>query len=222
MHKLKVLGLAFIAVFALSAVASATASAAQPKVLAEAFPVKYTATSNEALLEASSIAAPIKCLTSTSEGELTNEVIGTFHIHFEKCTLEGEECHGLGEAAGVILALGKIEVVFLKLGTGTGLTVGVLFTTEEVHIECKFLSILLRVKGTLVGSITPTNTKTKSFIPVVEQSKGNNKIVKYFNAAGTEEGTSLLTSVGTGAFALSGQETKEAKETTAKEIEIMG
>jgi hypothetical protein len=223
MKKLGIIGLVLTAMCALGAVAVATASAALPEVLAAAFPVAATGLSGEGLLESSAIAAPIKCKSSTGEGEITGKSTGTAHTDFKECTLEGEACTGLGEAAGVILVLGEAHTVFLKLGTGTALTVGILGTINEVHFECKFLSLLLRAKGNAIGEVTPTNTRTKSFTGKLEQAKGNNKLVKYWNEAGTEEiGTSLLVSVGTGAFALAGIEVKEGKSTTASEIEIMG
>ena len=110
MQRLKIVFLALMAVFALSAVASATASAAEhenPVVLPLAAET-FTGESGPGTL--STLAGKeVKCKKDKSEGTIAaNGREGTLHIDFEECTNETGTitCTGLGDSSGIILALG--------------------------------------------------------------------------------------------------------------------
>ena len=227
MQRFKILGLVLMAVFALSAVVSATASAELPviltkaKVVAGAVKFKGTNTTTTKLVKLNG--SEVSCSGNTVEGEFeAKKPLGLFHIHFTGCKGPlATTCTGLSDAAGTILALGTIHIVYDKLGTGTELGAAVLFLIELLHFSCSIVLIL--VKGELLCLITPINKLATVFTTKCEQEKaGDPKEVVYWNDEGKEvnikEG--LLASESDGTFEMSSQ-VGEGAITTAEEVEIM-
>lgn len=225
MQRLKILGLALVAVFALSAVVSATAFAL-PVVLPEP-EEKWTGESGKSLLETLG-GARIKCVKDKSEGTIeAKKPLGLFHITFEEC--KGEKggfsgtCTGLGDKPGQILALGKYHLVNDKLGTPPG--VGILFLLEHVHFICTIIiEVLVLVLGEVLCLIKPVNEKVKHFEIVCEQSKGDPLETVYWDENDKEvkmglEG--LKASLDDKTYEMSGQE-GTALILTTNNIEIMG
>ena len=137
MQRLKILGVALMAVFALSALASTTASAAV--VVLPEVEEKWTGESGKGTLETLKALASVVCQKDKSEGTFeAKKPLGLFHITFEGCKAAGLiACTGLGEAKEVILSLGTAHLVFDKLGKVLSEAgVGVLFLLEPVHFEC--------------------------------------------------------------------------------------
>src|SRR5689334_8314544 len=112
MRLFKILGVAIMAVLALGAFASATASAAVT-ILPEKEEVKWTGESGKATLEVLEvIVSVVLCAKAKWEGIVeANKPLGVFHIDLEGCKVLGP-CNSLGEAKEVFLALGTYHLVF--------------------------------------------------------------------------------------------------------------
>ena len=186
MQRLKILGVALMAVFALGAFVSATASA-QVVILPEAAE-SFKGESGKGTLEVlpGGLLKEVVCQKDKSEGTFeATKPLGTFHIDFESCKIAGAvACTGLGEAKEVILSLGTTHLVFDKLGTGEALGVGVLFLVEPTHFECA--GELLVVEGQVLWLIKPIETKAKHFEIVCKGAKGDPGEVLYWNEKGEE------------------------------------
>lgn len=156
MRRLKLLGLALLAVFASAAALSSSALALE---LPENLPVSESTRTftgkNEGETEFKTVGiAPVKCTEVTGEGsEEAKKPLGTVHFDFKNCTTEESglkvKCTGLGETtSGTILVLGTWHLVFdrKKGGTFAELTTGPLFLISLVHFSCSSL-ILVEVHG---------------------------------------------------------------------------
>jgi hypothetical protein len=191
MRKLRMLGFGLLAVFALSAIASATASAAvevlngEHKLLTKQ--ETWKGESGKGTLEGLK-GKKVVCQKDTSEGTIEAEKpLGLFHIAFEGCKGEGiAACNSLGDKAEVILSLGTYHFVFDKLGSleKKELGIGVLFLLEPVHFEC--LGVLQTVTGEVLCLIKPVDELVKHFEIVCEQVKGDPSETLYWNEGGTE------------------------------------
>ncbi len=64
-------------------------------------------------------------------------------------------CNSVGDRAGEILypKSPTILLVYDKLGTGTALGVGTLFTIPEFELECE--ALLFKLLGSMIGLLTP-------------------------------------------------------------------
>jgi hypothetical protein len=227
MKQLKILGVALMAVFALSAVAASMASA-EVKVLPE-LEEAFKGESGAGTLEMLKGVAVIECAKDKSEGTFEGtKPLGSFHIDFEGCkALKIAACTGLGESAETILSLGTFHLVFDKLGTGAELGVGILFLVEKVHFECG--GKLFVVSGEVLCLLTkPLNEKAKHFEIVCKKGKeaGDPGEVVYWNEKGeevkiNEEKGGLLTAVNEGTGVMSSENTS-ALILTTNNIEIMG
>jgi hypothetical protein len=151
MRRLKLLGLALVAVFASAAALATSASALE---LPENLPVSavtrnWTGASDGAKPELLAPGLKITCESAPATGtEEPGKPLGLFHIEFKGCVSAGVACTGLGEAAGVILTLGTWHLVFDKV-TSTELLTAVLFLPETTHFSCSAL-VLTEVLGSLL------------------------------------------------------------------------
>jgi hypothetical protein len=173
MRKLKVFGAAIIVVVALSAIASATASAALPEFLPGNAGEPFTGKSGSGTLEVPG-EGPIVC----KEDTVTGEIVGTTHkealalITFKGCSVFGFiEAKSLGDAANTILVHAELKLCIIS-ETPT-LEVGVLTKVLPVHIEVA--GKLIVVEGDQVAKITPINTKTAKYSIKYEQKEGKPK-----------------------------------------------
>ena len=221
----RLLGLAIMVIFALSVVASATASAEeptnQPSFLPEGTatnPVKFTATSGKGKLEMVGNTKAFECEKDTSTGEVTSLKLGKFDILFEKCTAkEGiitATCTGLNdkEGSGSILVLGTFHLRYLL--PSSELRAAIILLIEHVHYTCEAFGVkkLLLVLGCVGGEITPTNMLTKTLEALFKQSKGINTIteVDKENSSTEMEKCILMTKEGSEVKEVqSGEETHE-------------
>ncbi len=225
MQRLKILGVALMAVFALSAVVAATASAEVvilPKLAAEE---TYKGESGKGTLEMLKGIAVVVCQKDKSEGTFeATKPLGLFHIDFEGCKASIAACTGLGEAKEVILSLGIAHLVFDTLGKVLSEAgIGVLFLLEPVHFECA--GKLMMVEGQVLCLIKPVNKLTKHFEIVCEKGKesGDPGETTYWNEAGTEVkmGLELLLTKEDGQPGVMSGENTMALILTTKEIELM-
>jgi hypothetical protein len=236
MQRLKILVLAAMAVFALAAIVSATASAALPLFL--------TAAGTQPLLLISGLSTIVSQLQELGQAaseqiecpevhytfhQEANTDLGTFHFDFLKChaAVGGIEakCTGLGEAtAGEILVLGTYHAVFDSLTT---LGAADLMLVNEVHFACSI--ILVKVKGELLCLISvPGGKGSKVKLDCKKTAGGDPEESTYWNNAGTEVKipNGLLASRSDGTFkdsseGASGEGTVTNDAGTAEPVELM-
>ncbi len=220
MRRLKILGLALMAVFALSVVASASASAEELSFLPEptaANPVTLEGTSGKGTLETVG-KSTVTCTSVTSLASLTGLKVGTYHLHFKGCKSSGAPCNSVGDEKEVILALGKTKLVYDKVTEG--LAAAILLEQEELHFTCTLgpIKVLVLVRGNLLGLIKPINVLTKTLELVVEQEKGKPKETKYWETETGEPKTAKLeTNVNETKFEESGDGSEKNEITKIKQ-----
>jgi hypothetical protein len=202
MRIFKLIG-AMLIVLALTAIATATASAAETlwAWLPGATGTKFTGESKEARLEEKG-GGKITCKASTASGEITGEkTLGLATIDFTGCLAFGFAALTLGDSKELILVHVHIHNCRIPGGSHAGL----LFKPLPVHIEIPVLSRLLKIEGSFVAEITPNEKSANEFKLIIEQSKGGQSIPEC--EGGSKE--TLLTSTNEGAFVQSGEEAKE-------------
>jgi hypothetical protein len=212
MTRIRIIGLALVAVFAISAVASASALAAPEfKGSGSVAGTTFTSTGGAGKMEGTET---IKCTGSTSSGEITSATtVGKVVVIFTGCENKSKKCKSSSGAAA-----GEIKTVSLKgeLGevasTEAASEVGELLTPESgskyVSIESCTL-IPIEVTGSVIGEVTPIHSlSTKGKLVYTEASK--KQTIKKFVGGSTHELT---------AFGSSGLETSN-EVTFSKEIEV--
>jgi hypothetical protein len=211
MQRLKLLGLALVAVFAFSAAVTAVASAEEVSFLPEA-PVKFAATSGAGQLQILNAALkPIKCTKDKGSGATTTKDEGTFIVEFEGCETELSglkvKCADLGQTSdnGIIKLSGNFD---LRMGL-TGQPLGIMaFLVSNIHFLCSIA--LFTVSGCAAGSIEKLNELVSSLSVVLKQAAGENEILSIDNLAETAmEECTLLTKKGSETAETSGEETSE-------------
>jgi hypothetical protein len=218
MKRLKVLGLALVAAFALSAVAVASASAALPEFEGP-FPNKVkTGTSGAGTLETKG-GSKITCTSDTFVGEVNAaKEVKKVVVTFKGCetTILGikVKCNTAGQAAGVVVT----EPIHGTLGytakPKTGLDLEPEVGTTFATLECGGTKVT--VKGDVVCEVSPTNVKTAKFKITCKQTKG---VQEWTKLEGGAESV-LKTKIGGGVEEQSGIENTEEieleKESTIK------
>jgi hypothetical protein len=203
MKQIKMLGAAIIAVVALSAVASATASAALPEFTPGAAKTTFTGTSGAGTLQAAG--GTIECESDTVKGELTGTTkkTGTATITFKGCaafTIFGAKSLD-AKNAGEIITNVNLELCYINKAKKE---VGILTeVAKTVHVEVA--GKLIEILGDAVGAITPVNTSTTKFKIVYKQKSGTQE------PGGCEGKTENLLSREneTGSFTNAGEQTTE-------------
>jgi hypothetical protein len=213
MKRIRIIGLALVAVLALSAVVASAASAALPEFVASKFPVKFTLTSGAGLLETVG-GRQVKCTSDSGSGEILNakETKNTV-VKFKGCTAKGPfgtlECQSgstKGEIVtkkvkGLLVYDNKAEKKAAILGEGeeTGAFFAE-FTCTGVLVEEK-----MKVKGNALGLITPVNTKSTLLKISATMSKGKPTDLAYETDAGVK-GTAKTETKGEGSEAFGYEE----------------
>jgi hypothetical protein len=176
MKRFAILGLALVAVFAMTA---ATASAKKSGIKG---PAPFTATSGLSKLSSTEILPEIECQKSKAVGALTSATKGEVTVTFEVCTDEGKKCGNV--SAGTIKTnllettigwidktKGQVGVSFIgKAGGETG-------KGAEVEFQCEGVSFAVR--GAAMGRSTPTNTVATTGKVTLVGSGGNQEIEKF-------------------------------------------
>jgi hypothetical protein len=205
MQRFRFLGLAVLAVFGLSAMASSVASAAE-MVLPGFLPAPAageTVTGTGGAVEWGFLGAKIRCtgLTSQQLFNTGSDNLGTFTIDFKGCSLGEKQCHSLGdtitnEKEGIILAGGTWHLVLILTPSDVHV---VLFLLQEVHVECAFAaSKLLLLRGDMAGVITGSG---KTYKLEFNEPKAEEQEIKEFeNNAGEKVKTEAEGSINGGAF----------------------
>ena len=183
MKRIRLLGLALMVVFALGALAAATASAAEPtKILPEptaAKPVTYTAKSGETRLLTVG-GTEIKCKKDTSDGSFTTPNFGDFDVLFTECKGPlGSTCTSTGAPKGLIEIKGEVHYLLaLEMinATETKLVAALVFLIEEVHFTCEAAGVktLAIVEGCIAARAEPLIlTKTTKDVFEEFQKRGD-------------------------------------------------
>jgi hypothetical protein len=194
---------AMVIVLAFTAIATATASAAETlwTWLPGATGTKFTGSSGKATLEKKST-GKITCESSTAAGEITGEkTLALATVDFKGCTAFGLSALTLGDSKGLILV--HLEIHNCRIATGSN--AGLLIKPLPVHITIPSIGTLLLIEGSFVAELKPNKKLAKTFELVIAQSKGVQALEKC--EGGKAE--TLLTSENGGAFEQSGEEAEK-------------
>jgi hypothetical protein len=219
MQRFKVLGLALMAVFALGAFASASASA----VALPEFSVETNATGTNGAGKLNLTGAEVECTSGADTLKSASKTLGKFTIEFSGCELVAEECHTEVSAtekttAKIILIGGEYHLV-----RGASGRVFVWFLIPAQTIKCKHGATLIGVVGSLLGLITPLLTTTKSYeigVNTVGTAK-NQEWTEFENDAGGKVAVSLKGKIGVGTEKNVSEETANNKITTVSATEVI-
>jgi hypothetical protein len=221
MKRIRIVGLCLIAAFAISIVASSVASAAQPVFYTKAViggtapsVVPITGTLGAAFLEGKS-GTKITCTGGTATGEVTGPTTTKNNVtKFTGCETGGFKCES-GATEGEIVTkvlegtLGNVTATMAAVrlfpeATGRG--------TELAAFSCAGGAVPVKVKGSVIGSLSGSSGKTvaegkfgASQKLSFTESLGIQKYSKFLvgeGEAGTEQ---LESSVSGGAYEKSGQ-----------------
>jgi hypothetical protein len=162
MKRIRILGVALVAVFAFGAVASAAMPKFSPATN------EGTSKSSTATFTEEGEIFSIKCEKNTGTSKIENETEGKFTETFNKCKAAGiETCTGEGQKSGVIVVEGTFMLGLIKLEeTGAGIA----FLPTPTIFACAGTKI--EVTGCAAGPVTPTGTKTTTFTVELKASKG--------------------------------------------------
>jgi hypothetical protein len=153
--------LALVAVFAMSAVTAAAASATTPEFKPVPTKKKFTATGGAMSMEFYGIGLKYECTKSTATGEVTGaHTLGNIVTTFTGCKSEGAAIHSKGAKEGEIVtaALGGELGTVKKSGTTGFLVGGKCCTTKWADI----LSSSGGNYGTIYGSVAAEVSGLKS------------------------------------------------------------
>jgi hypothetical protein len=220
MKRIAVLGITVLAALAFTAIASSAAFAVElPEYETQ---TNFTGTSAASKLNLTG--AGIKCASAATTGTASSKQHATGTITYSTCTLGGEECHSLGDPAGIIL----VEVLFILLRLKTA-DPGVLFGLDKaLHIECKFAGTLVLIPAEnasntegILGLITPILTATKEYKVAVNVSAGVQEVTQFENDAGEKVTVKFEGSINGGAFKAATLEQASNAVTTASTTKIV-
>lgn len=184
--RIRTLGLALVAVFAMGATGSATASAAsQPEIVNSAgkTPVKtgFTSTSEASTFETKSKEA-VTCKKDTNKGKITGSSSDEATISFTGCTGPlGLKCKTEGAKAEEIVLKVESKLVWLnkneKTEPGEDLVL-----PSELTIKCTstLFSEMLKVKGSTLCPITPFEKLSPTLTLTCKQTGGSQAFKVYF------------------------------------------
>jgi hypothetical protein len=204
MQRLKLLVAALMAVFALGAMVSATASAEElPNFLplgTEANPVIGIGKSGAGTLETVG-GKTVKCTSSTSTGEATGPKLGRFDILLLGCESSGIKCTGLKDTtAGSVLVKGTFHIRRLLTEVKH---VYIAFLIEHVHFSCL---ILILVLGCKAGLLLSPNVLSSTLILHLKQKAGVQEPTEIASESGsTDEKCTLSIKIGAGAEEQAGE-----------------
>jgi hypothetical protein len=201
--------------------ASASAAAAKPRFAFSGSKKHFTSKSGAGTLETKA-GKKVTCTEGSNTGEVEKtggNTVTKVIVIFKGCESEHFKCHTAGQAEGEIKTnelegqIGYLE----KVASGkVGLDLKPKPSNELfAEFECVGGIVKVKVRGDVIGELTPINKKTKTFTLTFAQSKGVQKWTELFLEKPFESGTyekvkSILeTSIGGSAFEQSGEETKD-------------
>jgi hypothetical protein len=194
MKRIRLLGLALVALMALSSAIAATASAelALPQLLAQPANSKFTGKSTGTVKLEDEKGNIVECEKATGEGTQETDTLGKFHITFEKCKSPVlGECKTVSDKkAGIILSEGVFHFVLDILGEPEE-SVAILFLPVETEFECSLFA-KNKVRGELLCLILKplVSSTTHEFHcePKAGGGKGEQADLFFWNDAGEKIG----------------------------------
>jgi len=219
MQRLKVLGLALMAVFMLGVVASSSASAETlPKFDIETHGTG-TFGKSKLNLAGANITSAKGQISSFLFTPGTEKRLGTFDILFEETNILGEPCLSLLDSLGIILVTGTWHLVHLPKEEKH---VSLLLLIDEIHIECPGIGLLVLILAgsSILALILPIETLTKHFKLLVNVKEGKQECTEWVDDAGKVHKTELLGALNGGKDKAATQETAEGLLLTEKETLI--
>jgi hypothetical protein len=193
MKYVKVLGVAFAALFALG-ISTASTAFALPDLsisLGGSYPLHLEVT---LLTLATKLSAVAEATALTGEGLLVLFLtaaltsLGTFQALFLKVkNAGGAKCASEGDKEGEILTRGTFHLVYTSLsGSAFGLQLGVLFLVELVPVvTCGEEKI--KIKGSVIGAISGAGTEGTELTSLSATLSGNGKGIPTFNVFYNDE-----------------------------------
>ena len=147
---------------------------------------------------------------------------GTISIDFLEFTLAGEPCWSLGDPAGTLLEGGTYKFVLLIIGGKDDLGILIL-VTSNLHLECKFLSLLFIMGGMVIGLIDPVKAgKAKEFLILVHaKGQKEQEVKEYLNEKEEAVKEHLTSSANEGTVEESALEDSNITLVTEKEAELI-
>ena len=203
MIRLKFLGVALVAVFAVGVMA--TSAFALPDVSitlsGSAYPLHLNYESSTVATELEDANGGV--LTGKGlkllllSGELS--ALGTFRADFANVTevSSGKKCHSTGDPTATVLSEGSFHMVYTSLSPN--LQLGLLFLPTEVKIECEGFNV--KVKGSVISSVNLNGTTEATEFTNIKGSlakgstPGSQQISEYYNDAGTKIKAGLITTI---------------------------
>jgi hypothetical protein len=198
MKYVKVLGVAFAALFALG-ISTASTAFALPDVsvtLTSTYPLHLEVT---LLTLKTKLSAVAEATSLKGEGLLVLFLtaaltsLGTFEALFLKVVnAVGTACESQGDKSGEILTKGTFHLVYTSLsGSAFGLQLGVLFLVELVPVvTCGEEKI--KIKGSVIGAIGGAGTEGTELTSLTATLNGNSKGTPTFNVFYNDEGLPRL------------------------------
>jgi hypothetical protein len=195
MRRIKIVGLAFLAVLALGVIAVEAASAASTVLPEFSNQVAGSATSGASSLNLEGTTT--SCTGGTVAMSPTSTKLGTFKVLFGGCLAGGESCHSLGQALGslTIEVTGEYHLVsrasdrtFYEIWFLLAPTDG----TGALHLECEAAAVgLILIWGKVLGQISATPASSERTFAINLKTEGGGKTIKqelstYGNNSGTE------------------------------------
>ena len=247
MQRIKVIGLALVAVFAISAVTAGAASASKPEFepKGKTFTITYVGKGTNVKLQKSGGFGEIECSAAKSSGTLTNATVGTATITFTGCkdsiggTCTSKGAPNAGEIISnkleslLVYAPKKTEVGVVLAPEGSGLSTSETITTVKTFtplIECGgFIPVNVEVRKGLIGKIPSVELnafKTTFKLEFASPKVGVQTIEEYEkHAGGVVTGLHLESNENGGAFAAADEVATGTLEefkhgTTLEEVKI--
>ena len=169
--QLRIMLAALAAVFVLTGLAAASASAALPEFSPGLLPTKFTGTGGEMFIEETSGAGKYVCSSTSITGTITGpkalaNVVVKFKSHNRGCAFCFQEKSEEWQSRELKGSIGYISK--------TAKTVGLLLEpTSGAFAECAgHLTLPAKVTGSLMGAITPVNSATSKFTAAYHQEHG--------------------------------------------------
>jgi hypothetical protein len=222
MQRTKVLVLACLAILAVTAVASASASAALPEFVpgeGNSFPVTLEHPSNGTLASKFETTASLKweCQGLKVAGVIASAKGGPLTIELEACHQSGTttKCQSEGYPKGQIAYTGTGSLVYINKAKGQ---VGIVLALNEAHLVCGSLSI--KVRGSLIIPVTPLNILTRVINWKLAEANGKQEYTTYENETGEIRTAHLELNFGTGFLQMGLTVGEEVKVATSKPLTI--
>jgi hypothetical protein len=232
MKRLKILGLALVAAFALSALAVASASATVAVILGG--PTTFTGKGGKAVLSTVG-GTTLEAESVSAEGTVpVNDArLGAYKFDFAKVKVGGGvggECtsllaNGTQDAKGHVIVEGEYHVAHL---TANKAHWELVFLFSTVHIECEKTllgTILIEVRtrngNGIVALVSSGDALTHTL--TIKATKGVQEIKEYeYNEGENRTNVGLESSTNGGAFEEAGENVEGAEFTTGTLTELMG